>query len=227
MPSDVAFDDLRSSDLTLGTVYLGGTRGNAGDDPLARLADVGNQGGFRYKGSPIKKSVRLVVVYTSGLEEEWPDHLDDQTGILTYYGDNRRPGHKLLDTQRKGNLLLKNVFEAAHGTAADRLRVPPFVLVEKASPGRAVRFRGLLAPGVPAVAVNEDLEVIWKRAIGGRFENYRARFTVLNAERVSRTWLNEVSDGAASTSSPECPRSWREWVLGGSYDKLPQHRSKS
>ena len=34
-------------------------------------------------------------------EPEWPDFLDIETGIFTYYGDNRTPGHTLLDTSKK------------------------------------------------------------------------------------------------------------------------------
>ena len=69
--------------------YLGGTAGHAGDDPLARLLPVGNQGGFRYAGSVKAGTVRLAVLYTSGAEPNWPDSLDVHTGLFTYCGDNR------------------------------------------------------------------------------------------------------------------------------------------
>ena len=140
MPGTVPFDDLPTADLTVESVYLGGTKGHAGDDPLARLLPVGNQGGFRYKGSPRKNSVQLAVLYTSGAEIDWPDNLDPQTGVFTYYGDNREPGRDLHDTARDGNLLLRTTFEAAHGSPAERSVVPPFLLFERATPGRAVRF---------------------------------------------------------------------------------------
>jgi hypothetical protein len=125
MPGTVSFDDLQYADLTVEVVYLGGAQKNVGDDPLARLLPVGNQGGFRYKGSPAKKSVRLVVLYTSGAEIDWPDNLDPQTGVFTYYGDNREPGRDLHDTARDGNLLLRNTLRgcawhacrALHGAA--------------------------------------------------------------------------------------------------------------
>jgi len=71
MTGAISFDDLATTDLRVDTVYLGGTRGDAGDDPLARLLPVGNQGGFRYKGSPSKNSVQLAVLYTSGSEADW------------------------------------------------------------------------------------------------------------------------------------------------------------
>jgi len=53
MPGTVSFDHLESADLTVEAVYLGGAQKNVGDDPLARLLPVGNQGGFRYKGVPL------------------------------------------------------------------------------------------------------------------------------------------------------------------------------
>ena len=52
---------------------------------------VGNQGGFRFKGSVLDKTVRLAVLYTSGEEIDWPDHIEPTTGDFTYYGDNRKP----------------------------------------------------------------------------------------------------------------------------------------
>src|SRR4051794_13976665 len=75
----VPFTDLKTADLRLEHTYLGGTAGNAGDDPLAVLVRVGNQGGFRYVGSPAKETVRLVVLYTSGVNPDWPDVLDPAT----------------------------------------------------------------------------------------------------------------------------------------------------
>lgn len=36
-------------------------------------------------------------------EFEWPDYLDEETGIFRYYGDNREPGRELTDTKKTGN----------------------------------------------------------------------------------------------------------------------------
>jgi Restriction endonuclease AspBHI N-terminal len=171
MPETVSFDDLENADLTVETIYLGGTQGNAGDDPLAkRLLHVGTQGGFRYRGSPSKKSVQIAVLYTSGAVVDWRDNLDPETGVFTYYGDNRKPGRDLHGT--RGNQLLRTTFEGAHGDAADRATVPPFLLFEKAAPGRAVRFRGLLAPGAETLGADDDLNAIWRSKHGLRFQNY-------------------------------------------------------
>ncbi|GIF71013.1 restriction endonuclease [Asanoa siamensis] len=215
----VPFDALSDADLMVDAIYRGGSAGSVADDPLGRLLPVGNQGGFRYKGSVLDKTVRLAVLYTSGFEPDWPDELDEQTGVFTYYGDNRRPGQELHVTRRRGNMLLRDVFAACHASAADRAKVPPILLFAKAgSGGRDVRFRGLLAPGAATLTANDDLQAIWRSTAGKRFQNYQARFTVLDQAVIRRSWLDEVLRG--SPLGEACPKPWREWVNGRSYHPL-------
>lgn len=231
----VAFADLARSDLVLEQTYLGGTAGNAGDDPLAALLPVGNQGGFRYVGSPAKDSVRLVVLYASGSSADWPDALDAVAGTFTYYGDNRQPGRELHDTPRRGNLILRAAFAAARGGPQTRAAVPPFLLFERDPvAGRAVRFRGLLAPGSPSAPPDEHLVAVWRSRAGQRFQNYRALFTVLDTGTLSRAWLDSRLHPSASPPSnhPSAPGSWQQWVQGGGYSPLlapatTQHRSRT
>ncbi|MEU5886840.1 restriction endonuclease [Streptomyces sp. NPDC047461] len=218
----VPFAGLATADLAVDTVYAGGSNGHSGDDPIARLIKgVGNQGGFRYKGSPAKQSVRLAVLYTTGADVDWPDQLDLDTGTFTYYGDNKKPGQDLHGTSRGGNLLLRDAFAASHGTETDRLTgVPPFLLFEKASStGRAVRFRGLLAPGGPALSPDDELVAIWRSTSGQRFQNYRARFTVLDEARITREWVEHLLNGGSSLAGG-CPPAWRSWVKGRAYTPL-------
>lgn len=70
-----------------------------------------NAGGIRKKlredGSG---KYAYIVLYTSMEELEWPDYLDEETGIFRYYGDNRQPGRELTDTKKKGNLILETTF---------------------------------------------------------------------------------------------------------------------
>jgi hypothetical protein len=176
----VEFARLAGADLVLDRVYRGGTAGGTGDDPLCKLLPVGNQGGFRPAGSPTRNSVKLAVLYTTGEEADWPDTLDPYTGTFTYYGDNRRPGSALEDTPNRGNLLLSRVFAWAHGDAAARAKVPPFLLFDKPGGGRDVRFRGLLAPGSNRLSGEEDLVAVWRTTSGVRFQNCQAQFTVLD-----------------------------------------------
>lgn len=48
----VPFSELSNADLVVDQLYDGGTTKTMADDPLARSLPVGNQGGFRYAGSP-------------------------------------------------------------------------------------------------------------------------------------------------------------------------------
>ncbi|TCC08631.1 restriction endonuclease [Kribbella soli] len=213
------FVGLESADLVVDAVYAGGSAGSAADDALARLLPVGNQGGFRPKGSPRDGTARLVALYTSGTEVDWPDILDPRTGVFTYFGDNRRPGRELHQTQRSGNLLLRDAFALGHGTLNDRRAVPPFLLFHRAMPGRSVAFNGLLAPGAASLSSDDDLVAVWRSTGGQRFQNYRARFTVLDAGHIPRAWINDVLAGRAYESE-HCPAVWKAWVDGRVYVPL-------
>ena len=118
------FDQLETADLVVDATYRGGTSKHAGDDPLDRLLGCGIGGGFRAVWGPGKKRYALVCLYTSLADPDWPDALDEQTGTFVYYGDNKRPGHTLTDTPRKGNTLLETAFAAVHeGPGRDRAQV--------------------------------------------------------------------------------------------------------
>jgi hypothetical protein len=218
------FGALEEADLVIDAIYEGRRAGNSGDDPIARLLPVGNQGGFRYKGSPSSGHVRLVVLYTSGKDIDWPDTLDAQGGVFTYYGDNKQPGHELHGTPRRGNLILRDAFALGAGSTEERRRVPPFLLFQKAGLGRDVLFRGLLVPGVAALRPDEGLVAIWRSRDGQRFQNYRAKFTVLDTkEPVPRAWLTDVANGYPL--SPAAPLVWRRWVETGIYAPLRAPRT--
>jgi hypothetical protein len=204
----VPFEELRSADLVLDRIYLGGTARSVAADPLNRLIPVGNAGGFRYKGSA--QAPLLIALYTTGAEDDWPDSLDRSTSTFTYYGDNRKPGRDLLDTPRHGNEILRRTFARAHGDPGERARVAPHLLFAKAAHGRDIVFRGLLAPGAQGLTADEDLVAISHDRQGLELRNYQAKFTVLDAERVTRAWLNDVLAGEPLSGS--CPVAWREWV---------------
>ncbi|HZX02252.1 restriction endonuclease [Kribbella sp.] len=213
------FGGLESADLIVDAAYAGGEAGTAADDALARLLPVGNQGGFRPSGSPRSGTVKLAALYTSGTEVDWPDVLDTRTGVFTYFGDNRHPGRELHQTQRGGNLLLREAFALSHGSSDDRRKVPPFLLFHKAIPGRSVAFNGLLVPGAASLTSDEDLVAIWRSTRGQRFQNYRAQFTVLDVGRVPRAWIADVLAGRGYESE-HCPAAWRAWVDGRAFIPL-------
>lgn len=216
--------ELAAADLVLDRIYEGGKLGHAGDDAIGKLVPVGNQGGFRFSGSVTKGTVRLVVLYTSGAEVDWPDHIEPTTGDFTYYGDNRKPGKELHDTPRGGNLLLRKIFADSRSGAVDRESVPPVLLFERVS-GRDVRFRGLLAPGSPRLTSDEELVAVWRTSRALRFQNYRSHFTVLKTPCVPRAWIDEILAG--NPLGPACPQEWRSWVKGRIYQALEAPRNAS
>lgn len=59
---------------------------------------------------------------------------------------------------------------------------------------------------------------MWRTTGGHRFQNYRARFTVLNVPSVSRAWISELVSG--QMTGAHCPEPWRTWVEAGRYTPL-------
>jgi hypothetical protein len=215
----IPFDELRACDLHIDALYEGGSKGNTSDDPIDPLLGVGNQGGFRYIGSAKEGTVRLCVLYSDFVDPDWPDELVCETGRLTYYGDNKRPGHDLHDTPRNGNLVLLRAFEYTH--SGNRVAVPPFFVFQKAGVGRGVLFRGIAVPGGPGVGQTEDLVAIWRSKSGNRFQNYRATFTILDAATVSRAWITRLAQGTDVDKG--APEAWNAWRNTGLYRPLQAH----
>ena len=152
---------LQTLDLLVDANYEGGRNGNASDDPLPHLVGVSNQGGFRYIGT--RANPKLAVLTLTLKEPDWPDSLDKETGIFTYFGDNRRPGHELHATPRFGNLLLRDMFDKAHGDRNTRAMVPPVLIFSNTGSFRDVAFLGLAVPGV---AIREEVFTIVPASAG-------------------------------------------------------------
>ena len=108
----VRFADLEKSDLYVDCIYKGGSIPNMSSEPFHKLIPgCENAGGFRKKlRADGSGKYAYVVLYTSMEELEWPDFLDEETGIFRYYGDNLEPGRELRDTKKKGNVILENSF---------------------------------------------------------------------------------------------------------------------
>ena len=217
----VPFSQASSADLTIDAVYRGDRRGNAGDDPLPLLLKVSNSGGFRYRGQV--NALKLVVLTSSGKDPDWPDTLDRETGTYVYYGDNKRPGRGLDATPRKGNKLLERIFELALSGIEGRKRVPPIFLFANTGEWRDVSFLGLAVPGNAGLLTSEDLVALWRIAEGRRFQNYRARLTVLDVPSISRTWINDIIAG--NPRSKSAPTAWMDWVKSGRPRTLRATRS--
>ncbi len=208
----VRFEDLRAADLIPGTVYEGGEQNNLGADPLARLLPVGNQGGIRFKGRVADPD--LVILKTTWAELEWPDHFDHQSGVLIYYGDNRRVDSPL--SKPRGNQCLEAQFKRLHSMTAARQGVAP-TLVFETLVGRSVRFIGLAVPGALGMSARDDLVAFWTTTRVGAFLNYRATFTVWPHAVAPRTWLDEVAAGGDPRQATGCPEEFARWLDRGTY----------
>ena len=213
------FDKLSNCDLIVDAIYEGGNQGNAGDDPINKILPVGNQGGFRYAGN--LNNLKYIILYTSAQNIDWPDTIDKETGIFQYYGDNKKPGHELHDTKKHGNTILKNLFESLHSQESPRLNIPPIFVFKKyptQNSNRSVQFIGLCVPGTAHKNQLEDLVAIWKTTEGFRFQNYSAFFTILNIEKISRAWIEDLNNRIHS--SQEEPMVYNKWKKNGKYIPL-------
>ena len=214
---EVLFDNLENSDLYIDCIYKGGTAGNAGDDPLIKLVPrCEASGGFRKKlredGSG---KYAYIVLYTSMEELEWPDYLDEETGVFRYYGDNREPGRALTDTKKKGNLILETTF-ALLNEGIHLEDIPPFLVFKKTGNGRDIQFLGLAAPGNPNLSPDKDLVAFWRTLKDKRFQNYEAYFTILDTgeQPISRKWVETLIYDNAN-SAQYAPDAWNQFVKKG------------
>lgn len=222
MLKTVPFDQLRITDLHVDAHYVGQRNGNAGDDPLPTLLSVDSQGGFRKRGQ-VRGQLSMLVLTSSMDDPDWPDALDRETGVFTYYGDNKRPGRELHETGRHGNFILRRIFASARADAAGRAETPPIFLFASTGVWRDVQFLGLAVPGVPHLDSSEELVAIWRIAGGNRFQNYRASFTVLDAPTVSRKWIDSIIRGQRDDQL--APDAWRQWTMSGRRRPLLANRS--
>ncbi len=230
MAREFEFDDLKEAPLIIDAIYRGGIEGNAGDDPISKLLEgVGNSGGFRIaRKTKINENMNdaeksaYVVLYTSGSELEWPDYIDTESGIFQYYGDNRKAGHKLHETTKRGNSLLRDTFNLLSGSDLDRSNIPPFLIFQKSGKGRTVRFLGLAAPGRLNSNADNDLVAIWRSTANERFQNYKAFFTILDTRdnEIPREWLKELRKSNPNAHEYSLPV-WKEFIKLGNTGIIP------
>jgi hypothetical protein len=220
--------EFSKSDLFVDAIYQGGRSGNSGDDPLNALLKVSLMGGFRYRGR--LDNLEMVVLTTTLNDPDWPDGIDRETGVFTYYGDNKKPGRALHETPRHGNEILRYLFDCAHGEREQRKKLPPIFVFASTGTWRDMIFVGLAVPGTTDLRASEDLVAIWKIAGGRRFQNYRARFTILDVPVVTRQWVDDIIAG--EIHSTNAPQAWRNWADHGERLALLatrsiEHRRKS
>lgn len=217
MSMEVRFEDLGQADLIVECIYKGGTSGNRADEVLPKLIPrCENAGGFRKKKREDSSGkYAYIVLYTSMEELEWPDYLDEETGVFRYYGDNRQPGKALTDTKKKGNQILEDTFSLLN-SGKSLNDIPPFFVFKKTGNGRDIQFLGLAAPGNPKISQDKDLVAFWRTIDGKRFQNYESYFTILDtgAEPISRKWI-EALIYDHDNSSQYAPDVWLKFINEG------------
>lgn len=214
---EVRFEDLETADLVVDCIYKGGSAPNLSAEPFHKLIPgCENMGGFRKKLREDKSGkFAYVVLYTSMEELEWPDFLEEETGIFRYYGDNRKPGRTLTDTKKQGNLVLETTFSLLN-EGINLEDIPPFFVFKKAGNGRDIQFLGLAAPGNPKISPDRDLVAFWRTVNGKRFQNYEAYFTILNtgSEPISRKWIESLIYDHKNNLEL-APEVWRKFIKKG------------
>lgn len=216
----VPFQELGLSDLIVDTVYQAGTTPNNSSKVLSKIAHVGNSGGFRkcakVKNGKKVKDVAYVCIFTTGNELEWRDELDRTLGRFTYWGDNRTAGNPITQTKFKGNLFLQESF--SHMTLGLRKQIAPVFVFQKYT-GRDVIFLGLAVPGDARINPQESLVSVWAQNSEGRYQNYKAIFTILDIPVIDRRWLMDLEHDQG-IESEYAPKVWKDWVLTGKYKPL-------
>lgn len=232
-PKTIPFNKLEEANLYVDAVYEGGPSSDLSSEALSKIAHVGNTGGFRkcrkMIGGKKINDVAYVCIYTTGEELEWRDELDRTLGRFVYWGDNRRPGNPIDKTSLRGNKLLQKMF--SFQALELRKRIPPVFIFQKYC-GRDLMFAGLAVPGDQRSNTQEALTAVWAQTKEGRYQNYRAVFTILDVSEIDRRWLGdlECGDGYDSQFAPSV---WKAWVDRCEYrplitEKNPiQYRTKN
>jgi hypothetical protein len=119
--------------------------------------------------------------------------------------------------------MLQKIFNAARSGVEGRREVPPTFIFSGAGTWRDMIFLGLAVPGASDLDSSEEPVAIWRTATGQRFQNYRARFTVLDAPVISRAWIENLIAGNGDDAN--APEAWRTWVKTGRRKALMATRS--
>ncbi len=222
------FEELSMSNLVQGAIYKGGdNKTPMKDDPLSKIfkpedakKGLGNQGGFRKAskekaGKVVNGSIAFVVMSDSKKVSEWPNEFDEETGVFTYYGDNRTAGNDIFKTKNLGNQFLYDIFTKSYGTLEDRASIPPVFLFSSTGTGCDKKFIGLAVPSIKATKLENALIRKTFLSEEGDFENFKANFTILDTsqEIISRQWLSDLKF-SDSTVSENAPSAWIKFILG-------------
>ncbi|WP_018403440.1 hypothetical protein [Marinobacter gelidimuriae] len=210
---------LEDTDLIVDRIYREPQNRNASDNPRPKLLDVDNRYGFRRLENRRNFSTLNLLVLESNLNDpDWSDHIDTYYDIFTYY-DNKSI-NEIHDTTRKGNLILRNLFNARHPSQPFD-HFPVMLLFNKDGDNRDICFLALAVPVAQDLRVVEHLVAIWcsNDPKNKRHKNYELVFTIPGVPIVSIYWLKDIRN-RKTVSSPHLSRPWLEWTLSRKYTLL-------
>lgn len=210
------YNELTSAPLIVKAVYKakGNSNGIMGE-PLTKLLKVGNMGGFRISGSLKNDCINYVVLFSTLVEPNRPDSINEDKNIVTYYGDNRKFGNDLTKTKKQGNSILEYIFKMKHIKEFEKL--PPVFLFTRFGHGRDVQFRGLLFPGYIDCNYNDDLIAYWYYSGDKSLQNYKAIFSLIKCNYISRSWLNDISNKSGNSSNIIRFSAWKKIIRSFNY----------
>lgn len=217
----IPFEEVSKSDLILDSVYQAGKDKNLKSEVLSKLAHVGNAGGFRKcqkkkNSKTLKNETAYVCIYTTGGELEWKDELDRTLGRFTYWGDNRKAGNPITKTKFNGNRFLQEIFN--YLLTNERENIAPVFIFQRYT-GRDIIFLGLAVPGDRRINPQDSLVAVWAQNSEGRYQNYKAIFTILDVPIIDRRWLDDLESGDGINSA-YAPKVWKKWIKTGKYSPL-------
>lgn len=202
----IGFENIYKSNLVVDALYKGGNNGNMSDEVLSKLMMCENSGGFRKRGSINPFDLKYVVLYSTNKNKNWINQIDFKNKRVYYYGDNTKNEIDMLKTKKKGNLILKNIYDCLNNN--DRKDIPPFFMFTSEQ-GRDVRFIGLLVPGDDRLSKDVQLIKVVDEVDGKKIENYKAVFTILDIKEIDRRWIEDLNNG--EKNSKYAPDEWNKW----------------
>ncbi|MCI2882010.1 HNH endonuclease [Staphylococcus hominis] len=183
------FSELENAPLVPNSVYKGGIKGNVGDDPFKKLFNVGNAGGIRTKISKDGNIAYIVIISNSSNSDIYPNNYNDDTSILTYYGDQKDSNKDAIDTKKRGNKNLKYLFDLVYGKLEEDINPFPVFYFEKiGNQGRNYIYKGLAFPYVKNLKYEEVCQI----KTNNNISNYQFLFTIDNSEISTRNFIEDL-----------------------------------
>lgn len=211
MDKFVTFENLKNVSLKPRYIYKGGKQGNISDDPFNALLNVGNAAGMRPKKNINGNLAYIVLITNPSNHEEYPDKLNKDLNILTYFGDQRIPERDYLDTKQKGNFNIEKLFHEVFSKNCNNANLFPCFYFEKnGDTGRDYTFHGIVYPLTKNQKLNEVCEKVIIPSDKGIIENLKFLFALDTASEISRDWLTDLL--LDNKNSSNAPASWKEFI---------------